>query len=223
MINYCIPTYRCFEYCKQAILTAMRSSLAPDKYIIIDNSGDGSAVRYLYDVTTKYSNVFIWPQAYNLGVARSFNLFMSQLEDDVIIANDDVFVHPHTISAIITMAHLRPVDILFAGSGHSGNAFSFFLLKKKGFLEIGPFDEHFYPGYYEDNDYAYRMKLAGYTIIDVPSATYDHIGSATIRTYDQVRMNQHHNEFNRNTNYYKNKWGGLPGNETYVIPFGEEI
>lgn len=223
MINYCIPTYRSFEHCKNGILAAMQSSLRPNRYIVIDNSGDGSGALYLQPLIQQYENIIIWPQTYNLGVAASFNTFMSELEDDIIIANDDVFVHTHTIQAIIEAAHNNARDIFFAGSGHSGNAFSLFLLKKKGFCEIGPFDKRFYPGYYEDNDYAYRMRLKGYSIITVEAATYDHIGSSTIKTYDQQMMQQHHYDFNKNSQYYRSKWGGMPGEERYTEEFNGEI
>jgi len=219
MINYCIPTYRSFEHCRSAIIAASNSSLPPDQYIVIDNSGNGSVRSYVEDLP----NVHIWPQSYNLGVAQSFNVFMQQLEDYTIIANDDVFVHPHTIEALITAANDNPQDIFFAGSGHSGNAFSLFLLRKKGFLEIGPFDKRFYPGYFEDNDYAYRMLLKGYKIHVVESATYEHIGSSTIKTYTQEMMQQHHHDFNRNAQYYFNKWGGKPTEERYREAFNGEV
>lgn len=223
MINYCIPTYRSFEHCKNAILTAMQSSLPPDKYIIIDNSGNGSGSLYLQPLIEKYSSIIIWPQTYNLGVAQSFNLFMQGLDDHIIIANDDVFVHTDTIKALVEAAENTPRDIFFAGSGHSGNAFSLFLLKKKGFCEIGSFDKRFYPGYYEDNDYAWRMHLKGYNIITVETATYDHIGSSTIKTYNQEEMEQHHRDFSRIGQYYRSKWGGMPGEEKYTEEFNGEI
>lgn len=219
MINFCLPTYRSFEHCRNAILAAKQSSLPPDRCTIIDNSGHNAIEPFVHDL----SDVVIWPQAYNLGVAQSFNVFMSTLDDDIIIANDDVFVHEHTIEALINAAHNNPRDIFFAGSGHSGNAFSLFLLKKKGWLEIGPFDKRFYPGYFEDNDYAYRMRLKGYSIIAVENATYDHIGSSTIKTYNQEMMQQHHHDFNRNAQYYLSKWGGKPTEEKYTEEFAGEI
>lgn len=222
MINYCIPTYRSFEHCKNAILAAERSFIRPDRYFVIDNSGDGQAVAYLQPLMDIIP-ITIWQQTHNLGVASSFNMFMQKLDDDIIIANDDVFVHYHTIQALVETSHNNPRDIFFAGSGHSGNAFSLFLLKKKGFLEIGAFDTRFYPGYYEDNDYARRMLLKGYAIITVNDATYDHIGSSTIKTYNQEMMDQHHRDFNRNSQYYFSKWGGMPGAEKYTEEFNGEI
>lgn len=220
MIHYCIPTYRSFDHCINAVLAAMQSSLLPDKYIIIDNSGDGSGTRHLQLLVEQYNNITIWPQTHNLGVAVSFNVFMQELQDHIIIANDDVFVHKDTVKTLIEAAENNPRDIFFAGSGHSGNAFSLFLLKKKGFCEIGPFDKKFYPGYYEDNDYAYRMRLRGYSIVTVDAATYDHIGSSTIKTYDTQMMRQHHYDFTKNAQYYRSKWGGMPGEEKYTEEFG---
>ena len=33
---------------------------------------------------------------------------------------------------------------------------------RKTFDKVGMFDEQFYPGYYEDNDYGYRLKIGWY-------------------------------------------------------------
>jgi glycosyltransferase involved in cell wall biosynthesis len=48
------------------------------------------------------------------------------------------------------------------------------LLTRAAWLRVGPFDEH-YPAYYEDADWAYRARLAGWTIAAEPSAQAFHI------------------------------------------------
>lgn len=51
------------------------------------------------------------------------------------------------------------------------------LYRREAFLAVGGFDESFFC-YYEDNDLAFRLRLAGYRCLYVPSAVVHHVGSA---------------------------------------------
>lgn len=218
-VYYCIPTYRVFDECKKAILSALSGSLVPDSIIIIDNSGDGSAALYLQDVVEKYKNIHIWPQTSNLGVAKSWNLFHQTIDEDyIIIANDDITLGYDAIERIVDSAETHPDDVLFTAS--AGNAYSLFLLKNAGYRHIGVFDERFYPAYLEDCDYDRRRQLLGYNYIIVPDVPFTHVGSATIKTYNAEEMQRHHNSHHANFQYYLAKWGGYPSEEKYTEAFG---
>ena len=52
------------------------------------------------------------------------------------------------------------------------------LYRRDAFLAVGGFDESFFC-YYEDTDLAFRLRLAGYGCLHVPSAVARHVGSAT--------------------------------------------
>jgi GT2 family glycosyltransferase len=219
-IYYVIPTYKSFDLAFNGILAAMRGTVVPTSIIVIDNSGNGAATAYLEPLVKKYNNVYLWPQTYNLGVARSWNYAFDQIKNDYIIqANDDVEVEPRTIEYLVTAAKNNPKEIFFSGEQDSGNAFSLFLLTQRGYELIGAFDEDFYPAYYEDDDYAYRMKLKGYRIIPVHGATYFHVGSSTLKSYTPQEMDMHHNSFRANQARYKRKWGGLPRLEEFTTAF----
>lgn len=219
-VYYCIPTYKSFDHAYDGVLAALRSTVVPDTIAIIDNSGNGTGTQYLKPLTERFHNVYIWPQTYNLGVARAWNTFHDTITDDyIIIANDDVQVEPYTIERMVTAAEQNPNQILFSGDGASGNAFSLFLLTKFGYDVIGKFDEHFYPAYFEDNDYARRMFLKGYYVVPVNGATYFHVGSSTMAKYTPMEMDAHHNAFRANMAYYLRKWGGMPQVEEFETPF----
>lgn len=222
-IFYCVPTYKSFQECIEGIHTVQQGSLRPTDIIICDNSGDGSGTNALHTLTQQYTNVYIWPQNRNIGVAAAWNKFMALDQDYVIIANDDIKVHHDSIEKLISAADTHPDDVLFTSAGLAGNAYSFFLLKQKGYKAIGMFDERFYPAYFEDNDYDYRRRLLGYTFVLIPDLTLDHVGSSTLKKYTQDELQQHHYAFNRNNIYYQNKWGGNPGVEKYTTPFGVDI
>jgi GT2 family glycosyltransferase len=197
----------------------MQGSNRPDKIYVVDNSLDSSAYRHLYTSGTldKYA-IEIWPMNGNIGVAASWNKFMQIDEDYIIIANDDIKVHYHTIEHIVNEAERQTDQIFFAGAGESGNAFSLFLLTTLGYKLIGAFDEKFYPAYFEDNDYAWRMLNAGYSIIEVPNAHYDHVGSSTLKSFSTAERRIHDKNFQRNQSYYIFKWGGLPHHEIRKEP-----
>lgn len=206
------------------VLAALRGTVVPNEIIVIDNSGDGSGAHHLKPLIDKFTNVFIWPQERNLGVAGSWNKFHDTIQNDyIIIANDDVTVHPYSIEYLLQATNKHPNEVLFSGSSSSGNAFSFFLLKQEGYKKIGGFDTAFYPAYYEDNDYVIRANLLGYNLIALDYVTYDHKPSSTLARYSAAEMETHHHNFQRNTRYFVSKWGGLPNAITYKEPFGGEI
>jgi GT2 family glycosyltransferase len=95
------------------------------------------------------------------------------------------------------------------------------MVKLSLFERVGFFDERFYPAYFEDNDFHYRMKLAGATEAIAPCG-YDHVNSATIQKYTPKQKEAHHERFKRLRSYYVKKWGGMPGSEAYTIPFDGE-
>jgi len=220
-VYYCLPTYKSFDLAYESVLAALRGTKPPDHIAIIDNSGNGSGAQYLQPLTEKFANVYIWPRTTNIGVAASWNLFHKELPHDyVIIANDDIQVHPYTIERMVQAADQNTQQVFFSGEQYSGNAFSLFLLTKKGYNLIGAFDETFYPAYFEDNDYARRMMLKGYSIVSVHGATYLHEGSSTMKRYTQAEMDAHHNSFRRNHSYFVSKWGDEPGKTLYTELFG---
>lgn len=101
-----------------------------------------------------------------------------------------------------------------------GPDFSCFLITKachKWFQ----FDEGFIPAYHEDNDYHRRLQLAGFgdKIFGV-NLPFLHYGSGTLKSVEHV-ANGWGARFAACQEYYVKKWGGLPGHETYTVPFNQ--
>jgi GT2 family glycosyltransferase len=221
MIYYCTPVlnqhHNLLKWCE----AAMSGTLKPNKLLIIDNSG-----RYLAEDVDfgDYPVELILPDE-NLGCEPAWNEFLIKVygeggEDNYcIIANDDVFVHPQTIEHLVTAAKEDPTNVLFHGSGHSGNSFSLFLLTKRGFDTVGEFDRFMWPAYFGDNDYHRRLRLVGLDIIGINDATFDHIGSATVKEFNSTEARVQNGRFERNRLYYTLKWGGVPHHEVFEIPY----
>lgn len=220
-VLYGIPTFTEFDHCRKAVEGILHtSSLVPDKIVIVDNSEDESGARALTDLTQKYvDRVHILIRRENILAGAWNDLMQFTGQDYVIIANDDVFPHTHSIQALVDAAIARPDIAMWNGSGHSGNSYSFFLLRQWAYEKVGLFDENFRPAYYEDNDYDWRIKCAGLIREEVPAATFDHIGSATMKSMRDERLVKHHQSFVDGGRYYRRKWGDMPGKERWKSGF----
>ncbi len=85
------------------------------------------------------------------------------------------------------------------------------LFKRSVFEKLGYADVNFWPGgYFEDNDYCRRADLAGIRGCTLDHAAYFHFWSRTIKQGDGTKAAQ----FERNRQYYTEKWGGPVGGET---------
>jgi GT2 family glycosyltransferase len=100
--------------------------------------------------------------------------------------------------------------------------FSCFMVSKECWEIVGELDELFDPAYFEDNDYHYRMGLAGLVAITYPPAMFYHYGSRTQNEADEngrpivISM-----MFENNKAFYVRKWGGLPGHEQFTLPYDD--
>lgn len=96
--------------------------------------------------------------------------------------------------------------------------FACFMVRPTIKTRVGSFDENFSPAYFEDNDYHYRIKLAGLYAFNDVSAPYYHYGSQTQNANSDLPVVPPF-AFELNRSYYIDKWGGEPGKETYMHPY----
>lgn len=90
-------------------------------------------------------------------------------------------------------------------------AFPRFVLEKVGF-----FDENFHPAYYEDNDYAYRMRLEFGQSAPWPKVGVDVRLEGLQHGRDLANVQV---DFATLRSYYVRKWGGMPSHEHFTKPF----
>lgn len=184
-------------------------------------------------------------KSWNYAIKR---LCVDEGYDAVIIMNDDVVLRPTTgmelAMALLEQQYRMGYDreLLLISARHAnhgdmftdevnwkllnakkpefqpGPDFSCFATTRKLLDVIGPFDEHFNPAYYEDNDMHRRIQLAGFEAYAF--APYWHYRSMTVRTSNE-RAAMMAAAQARGRDYYIAKWGGIPGQETYVTPFNK--
>ncbi|HEX4850174.1 MAG TPA: hypothetical protein VFV08_05165, partial [Puia sp.] len=124
--------------------------------------------------------------------------------------NDDIYLgkFEHEIKDLIWK---NPDESLLANIGD----WCSFLLPYETFNRIGPFDEHFKTAYYEDNDYAYRLKIDGKGFFPTTGlAPIKMVKSGSIQR--DAGLNR---DFEGNKSYFIEKWGGMQGEETFPVPF----
>jgi len=212
-IVVCIPTLNQYHLTNLLIDSVERGTLPADKYVVVDNGGS-------YEGHPSPKVEVVRPGK-NIGCAPSWNIFMQNYQGIKIICNDDLEFHPDTLEKMVASYREHPEAGIIVPDHGAGNAFSCFIVCSKCWETVGPFDEAFSPAYFEDNDYAYRLKMAGFPVQLVTDCAYIHHGSQTIKAFTADQMAGHHERFNRNREYYIRKWGGMPERETFTIPFNQ--
>lgn len=183
--------------------------------------------------------------AENKGVAAAWNigcdLAASDNCDFILVINDDIAAAPFAVEHLAkiistdeTVGVITGTDCKFTHTvdqivNHNYEIidpdiidapdFAFFMLTSKSFSYIGRFDEGLYPAYFEDNDYCYRTILSGLRCVRSQTAKFFHYGSQTQNSGDPVVPSE---IFERNREYYKQKWGGEPGSEVYTSPWQDQ-
>ena len=216
MVEYAVPTLNQLPWVKERHLPSLDFSLFSTVSLIV-NELDSEKYAISSDFSKKYP-MDVYYSDDNLGVSASWNFFISQAMDRgakaIVIANDDI-EHQEGLADLCAALEDHPFAYLDAPQQ---NAFSCFGMQLSLVRYVGNFDEEFSPAYFEDNDFAYRLRLAGIELHAVPG-NYFHCGSATLGKFDWTRKQMHHHNFRKNAEYYVRKWGGMPGDEQYTVPF----
>lgn len=215
MITLGVPCVRRYDLLQKLFESAERGTVKPDRYMVVDN-GCELRQKVAGGEIVLPPNTEIHHFNRNIGVAAAWNKLFASSQDWLVISNDDVEFDPDMLEKLVRAAEGSDAEYLFPGS--AGSMFCVFLLKHAAYAKIGPFDENFYPAYFEDNDYHRRMKLLHIHELQVADAGYLHVGSAYLKSMTPQERAEHDHRFQCNHEYYCRKWGGGPGHEKYLQP-----
>lgn len=162
-----------------------------------------------------FPNVIVYEQDQNIGVAASWNKLCKiifEKHNHALIINDDVYLGYNTdvVNSVIEKYEYSLVQ--------SYVSWSVILMSKYMYDYIGDFDEIFYPAYYEDSDYLYRMKLKG-----IRQDVEAELNPQTVR----ISMTQERDpelvnaSMQANRLRYIEKWGNSPLLETFLTPYNK--
>jgi GT2 family glycosyltransferase len=240
-----IPCLNLWNLHTKPCLSSIRTS-HPHRIVLVDN---GSTDETRTEASRLVSEAFVYRRnESNSGTCKAWNWALwnsfGNGADVVLVLNNDVLLHPECIDRLVArlerrdgrvgMATARDLareqvspEALFAmraadqeklAEVESGDACAF-MLTRGCWESVGAFDEAFYPAYFEDNDYYYRMKLAGLLAITLPTALCFHFGCRT-STEAYAGPMAARQGFLRCREYYIQKWGGPPHAEAFRTPFG---
>jgi GT2 family glycosyltransferase len=215
----------------QTLAGVRASTRLPNRVVIIDNGDEPLTLAN----TPDHLPFLLRRYDHNIGCAGAWNRILATAAPRrTIIVNADCKVPPDAFEKILE----SPSPAFLCAFG-----FGCFRLDAEIYEKIGPFDEAFYPIYFEDADYRYRAKLAGITIEEWPfveAARLDHetFGRALYTTgfehgwrhadgrgyqgWTDEKLAWFTKRWEANHDRYVAKWGGEVGHETYTRPFGGE-
>lgn len=201
MINVCVPVLRRYDLLRELLLSLERSTVVPNRVCIINNGRDVPRLRVA--VAGVCLRLGVLTPKESLGVAASWNWFINNVEEERIIANDDVVFAPESLAKIIA----SKADIVWS------SGFSCFLIRDTCVRKLGLFDEAISPGYgyYEDDDYLQRLDGRGTrepsAVAENVDAGVVHTKSGTLKGATHAEVLEHHRRFKIARVNYAKKWG----------------
>ena len=175
---------------------------------ILDNGKQGLN----YD---EHKLVSIRVAPYNFGVSESWNHLLywayGQNHDYVWVLNDDVIVEIDEAKINATLERYSDADFLVCRPFYN---WSSFIIPMQTFFRVGPFDTTFYPCFYEDNDYDYRISLA-----KLKKVYADDLNPTVYANSQSTLAQPELDNSEKNRKRYITKWGGPPNAEVYKQPY----
>ena len=204
-----IPTLNRFDYLLPSLLIYSNDFKGVDIYVL-DNGKQGiSSCPNLKGL----KNIHVIENDNNIGVGASWNVLCETIfknYDNALILNDDILLgrKTHEIEEIIKKNKVR-------GLLRSTLDWCSFIMTKEMFQSIGKFDECFYPAYYEDKSYEYRMKLN--KVMPIRSVVLNPFIYQSSKNLE--KMPSIIDSSLKNNQLYIEMWGGEPHQEKFKTPF----
>jgi GT2 family glycosyltransferase len=211
-----------YDLLRKMLESLAAGSMVPRQILVLDNGG-----RWTKD-TRSAGAMPLWNRitvrsvrpGQAIGLAASWNEAlrwreMRGLNEVLIITNDDLVWGRSSYEALVAGVEYGKPDL--ATSGNVGG-FVCFAGTPELVERVGYFDERFFPAYFEDEDYHYRMRLQGLHPRGVPGCTIDHLESGSVQGMPEAERDIFKGHFQKNAMLYRQKWGGMVGEEQYTEP-----
>ena len=209
-----IPTLNRFDLLMPSLL--MYSNDFPSTKIYVLDNGNQKIMQsdFIKNSPNLSKNLVVIEKEKNIGVGASWNVLCDEIfkeSDCSIILNDDIYLGKKTAD-INTLIEKKSSQFITATPDWCA-----FIISKSIFNKVGRFDECFFPAYYEDNSYAYRMKLKGVSHLKTP-----YLNPEIYRVSQSLEKDKSLFEYRlKNKQLYLDMWGGEPEREKYKKPFNK--
>ena len=211
-----IPTLCCGDLLEQSVRALAPQLGEQDEIVIVDNGAQG-LVEKLAGLPVR-----VIESEQNLGVSGSWNRLIRETVcagdgwDWLVLLNDDVALGPnqwHWLKQALREAGWQGKWLLTGPF-----QWSVIALNRACIENVGWFDERFFPAYFEDNDYHWRLNA-------VDAARYaggvPELEPETRRHSETIARRPEVNRFAENERRFVEKWGGKPGHERFAVAYGK--
>ncbi len=186
----------------------------PNTQIYVIDNGEQDLKNWV--IWKGFQNISVFEEETNIGVAASWNKLCKHIFQEheyALLLNDDIYLG-YGEETVEMSIETNPKTLIQA----QGVAWSIILINKELYEFVGDFDETFYPAYYEDSDYIYRMRLLG--ILWIVDSQLNPQVFLQSQTYEKSPDFVNEAMAENRTRYIK-KWGGMPLLETYNKPYND--
>ena len=209
-----IPTLNRWDLLMPSLLMYLKE-FQDIKIYVLDNGKQGiSNSNFTFLEPNLRKNLVVIENEKNVGVGASWNILCEKIfeeSDCSLILNDDIYLGRKTAD-INSLIQKKPNQFITATPDWCA-----FIISKAIFQKVGRFDECFFPAYYEDNSYAYRMKLKGVIHSKTP-----YLNPEIYRVSQSIEKDKSLFDYRiKNKELYIEMWGGLPEREKYKTPFNK--
>jgi glycosyltransferase involved in cell wall biosynthesis len=198
----------------------------PDKskLIIVNNWSNENVKEQCLELEKQGAKVHWHPE--NIGCGPAMNIGLRAIGEewlDYVIILSPAALFTNSIQDFVDMIEEREKtekNYYYMTIGTYLTDLHAFAITKRCVEEVGLYDENFYPVYFDDTDYGYRMSLIGAqkTIVK-PDRICQGLGmgvSKDPRIFKHYWANAPHI-----ADYYIRKWGGEHTHETFKTPFND--
>lgn len=203
--------YMLTRRCVESMILAFR-----DHLLLVDNTDEGFlASRYastIGKVRAMHENAGVAP-AWNLGAAWMMDRNAEYL---ILVSQSLRFGDPGGADFLAELDQRRPPVLM-----HSQFGWKCLAIHRDTLARVGLFDPIFAPAYFEDQDYLYRMGLAGLPSPRENGGELDQINIAAESAGDAVMIRRGVVDIDYGAQHekYLTKWGGPQGHEQWTHPY----
>lgn len=239
-IHVCIVVFNRYDLLKRLMTSIRNSNVTPHAVYVIDRGRNpeqlalalGPLHRDVYEsqikgvaryrlgqLRTEDEAELHLPKLSGNSLPEAWNWFLRNVPEERILASDDIEFFPETLETFVK----TPGDFVGLHDEERSSHFACFLLRDSCIEKVGYFDPDISPDYmyFEDCDYAYRMKLLGIPEKGISCMHHGLAQSWEKKTLEQ--QNEHHTKFLKAQANYVRKWGGLPRQERFLTPYNQAV
>lgn len=221
-VSLVIPAYNQVGHTIECLKSIRRQPDQPDEIIVIDNASTDGTADYL-----RQADVRVITNTTNLGCAKAWNQGIRASQGEAIgILNNDILVTRGWLEHLLAFMSKTGHGIVSPSAREGPLSYDLdqyaaeftcrcaqvtrsevygacMFIRRAVFDRVGLFDEGFTYGGYEDIDFIWRVKQAGFSIGMTGAVLIHHFG---MMTQDAIKRTETRAYPERNMAHFQNKW-----------------